>query len=374
MERRKLMPSGHHYTTKSWLPEWRDPKEDSWQALWRCAVSEFFAVAIFVFLGCGSVVAAHEATLGSSSIEVSAITLIAMAHGFTIMCMIYTIGEISGGHINPIVTWAVLFTHKLTIVRALVYWVSQILGGIIGSALLMGLLPEQLRYPGGCHELNPSLNKGQGLGLEIVFTFILVLVVFSTAISPFVGKMAPLSGGDHGPGKLTPFVVGMTVMILHDVGIPLTGASMNPARSFGPAVVLGCWDDHWIYWLGPWIGSTLAALTAQVVFLARAEAMLYMFTNERDKYFGPGLEPVLEGESERGSERSSIQVEVDPNLGNTLAKPPLSVDRINPNRRAWLEEQKMREYDDGNSVVMTELSHEDERIIRTSGTKMVSLE
>ncbi len=70
-----------------------------------------------------------------------------------------------------------------------------------------------------------------------------------------------------GPGKLTPFAVGMCILMLHLVGIPRTGASMNPARSFAPAVVRGCWDNHWVYWLGPLFGSTLAAICAQLLFL-----------------------------------------------------------------------------------------------------------
>lgn len=245
----------------------RDDNEDLWQSLWRASVSEFFATMIFVFIGCGSVVAAKSVE-GTESIPVPALTLIALAHGFCIMVLIYTIGEISGGHINPAVTWALLITDRISITRALVYWTSQILGAIVGAAILSGLLPPQLQYSLGCHSVNSLLSAWQGLGCEIVFTFIFIFVVFATAISPFVGKIAPMGGGDYGPGKLTPFAVGMTILILHCVGIPLTGASMNPARSFGPAVVHGCWENHWVYWLGPCVGSTVAAVIAQVIFLS----------------------------------------------------------------------------------------------------------
>jgi glycerol uptake facilitator-like aquaporin len=84
----------------------------------------------------------------------------------------------------------------------------------------------------GCHSVNAALTPAQGFGAEVIFTFIFIFVVFATAISPFAGKLAPLSGGssEYGPGKLTPFAVGMTILILHAVGIPFTGASMNPAR------------------------------------------------------------------------------------------------------------------------------------------------
>jgi len=245
----------------------KDDHEDVWQSLWRSSVSEFFATLIFVFIGCGSVVAAKSVE-GVEGIAIPALTLITLAHGFAIMVLVYTIGEISGGHINPAVTWALLVTDRISILRALIYWASQFTGAVIGALILAGLLPPALQFSLGCHSINPLLSTWQGFFCEVVFTFIFIFVVFATAVSPFVGKIAPMGGGDYGPGKLTPFAVGMTILMLHSVGIPLTGASMNPARSFGPAVVHGCWDNHWVYWLGPIVGSTIAAVVAQVIFLS----------------------------------------------------------------------------------------------------------
>jgi len=267
----------------SWMPRIRIDEDDMWQALWRSGVSEFFATMIFVFIGCGSVVAT-QATLGTNSIQIPSLTLISLAHGFCIMVMVYTVGEISGGHINPAVTWATFITGKISLLRASIYWFSQFLGAMVGAGLLKGLIPPEIPTGLGCHSLNQYLSPGQGLGAEIVFTFIFIFVVFATAISPFVGKVAPLSGGsEYGPGKLTPFAVGMTILILHTVGIPLTGASMNPARSFGPAVVANCWANHWIYWIGPLIGSTLAAGIAQLLFLSSPNTLARMFTRNREK-------------------------------------------------------------------------------------------
>jgi len=88
-------------------------------------------------------------------------------------------------------------------------------------------------------------------------------------------------GGGTGPGKLTPFAVGMTILILHLVGIPITGASMNPARSFGPAVVSGHWNNHWIYWVGPLIGSTIAAIVAEILFLSRVDILYRVWSVEQ---------------------------------------------------------------------------------------------
>jgi len=138
---------------------------------------------------------------------------------------------------------------------------------------LKSILSQPIQSRGmGTHAINPAMTAAQGFGAEVIFTFIFIFVVFATAISPFAGKFAPLSGGTsgkvYGPGKLTPFAVGMTILILHLVGIPFTGASMNPARTFGPALVNDKWANNWVYWLGPWLGSTLAAIVAQIVFLS----------------------------------------------------------------------------------------------------------
>jgi len=263
------------------LPKWRT-EEDEFPSLWRGAVSEFFACLIFIFVGCGSVVASNE-TLGSSTVPVDSVIAIALAHGFCIMVLVYSIGEVSGGHINPAVTWACLMTDKISVLRAFVYWISQLTGAVLGAAFLLSILPLASRYNLGCHGLNPHLTPAQGFGAETIFSFIFIFVVFATAISPFAGKFAPLAGGsgDYGPGKLTPFAVGMTILMLELVGVPLTGASMNPARSFGPAIVRGCWANHWIYWIGPLLGSTIAAIVAQVIFLSQPETFVKILTASR---------------------------------------------------------------------------------------------
>jgi len=263
--------------------KWKDPEDDAWQSLWRGGISEFIATLMFIFLGTGSVVAT-QATLGVSSVQIASLTVIALAHGFAIMVLIYAVGEISGGHINPAVTWATMITNKISVLRGLTYIVFQLLGGIVGSALLKSILPMKLHYSMGCHGLNPKLSPGQGFGAEVIFTAIFLFVVFATAISPFAGKFSPLSnatGQEYGPGKLTPFAVGMTILVLHCVGIPLTGASMNPARSFGPAVVNGCWDNHWIYWIGPLVGSTAASLIAQAIFLNNPDSIVHILKTNR---------------------------------------------------------------------------------------------
>jgi len=175
------------------LPRLYEPENDQPPALWRGAAAEFFATMIFIFVGCGSVVAC-EAQLASSSIHVASQATIAFAHGFAIMVLVYAVGEISGGHINPAVTWACLFTGKISVLRAVVYVFSQIVGAVIGASFLKSCLPIEVQNRGmGTHGINPAMTAAQGFGAETIFTFIFIFVVFSTAISPFAGKFSPLS-------------------------------------------------------------------------------------------------------------------------------------------------------------------------------------
>jgi len=268
------------------FPKFQDPEEDVIPALWRGGVSEFFATMIFVFIGTGAATAA-AASLGEVSIQVPPLTLISIAHGFAIMVLVYAVGEVSGGHINPAVTWACLLTNKISFIRALIYVIAQLSGAVVGSALLKSILSQDLINLGmGCTNIDTTkITVGQGFGAEVIFTFIFIFIVFATAISPFAGKLAPLSGGEseYGPGKLTPFAVGMTILILCCVGIPFTGASMNLARTFGPAFVHGCWKNHWVYWIAPLVGSSLAAVIAQIIFLSNPIAIAQVFRAQRQK-------------------------------------------------------------------------------------------
>jgi len=275
------------FLNRGWIPKWKDETDDVWQALWRSSLAEFFGTAIFIFLGCGAVVATQDTlgrSVGPSGIETPSITVIALAHGFALTIVIYAIGELSGGHVNPAVTWATLVTNRISFLRAIIYIISQVLGAIFGAGILAAIIPASMQYNLGCHGVNPELGVARAFFAEIVFTFIFVFVVFATAISPFVGKIAPLSGGnDYGPGKLTPLAVGLTILVLLTVGIPLTGPSMNPARSFGPAVVHGggCWNNQWVYWAGPLIGSTIAAFVSTAIFLTNPDSLYSIFTLNR---------------------------------------------------------------------------------------------
>ena len=222
---------------------------------WRATSVEFLAAAIFVFLGAGSVVITGSLTDGA--LTVPRLFSIALAHGLAIAFLAFATANISGGHMNPAVTVAAVLTNKMSGARGLMFVFGQMAGAVIGALLLLATIPDAADSNLGAHALGPDVSISMGLVMEIVVTFVLVFVIFATAVDP--GGIAPLA----------PLAIGLAVLVDHLVAIPITGASMNPARSFGPALVSGEWADHWIYWLGPLIGGGIAAVLYQVVFINR---------------------------------------------------------------------------------------------------------
>ncbi len=222
---------------------------------WRTTFAEFIATLLFVFLGAGSVVI--TGTLSGGDLTVTRLVAIALAHGLAISLLVFATAHISGGHINPAVTFAAMLTKKIGRTRGLMLIVAQIVGAVAGAALLLGTIPDAADTNLGAHALGPGVSIGMGVTMEIVVTFALVFVVFATAVD---------SGG---MGNLAPIAIGLIVLVDHLVAVPITGASMNPARSFGPALVAGEWADHWVYWVGPLLGGAIAGLVYQLVFINR---------------------------------------------------------------------------------------------------------
>ncbi|CAK9224918.1 unnamed protein product [Sphagnum jensenii] len=212
---------------------------------WRAAGAEFIGTLLFVYLGCGSVVAT-----GMLSIEMTSARLIAiaMAHGLAISFLTGATGAISGGHLNPAVTLAFVVAGKETLMRAGLYVAAQLLGGTFGALLLKWSTPGTMVGSLGAHDLANGIYGAQGLLLEMVLTFVLVFVIFGVAVDR------------RGPGVIAPIPIGFAVLVDHLVGVPYTGASMNPARTFGPALVSGNWGRApLVYWIGPCLGAVLAS-------------------------------------------------------------------------------------------------------------------
>ena len=220
----------------------------------KAALAELLGTFALCFIGAGAI-CTNQWTGGDLGL-----LGIAIAHGTVLAVMISALGHLSGGHFNPAVTIAVLVSRKIERERAAVYILAQLVGAALAAFLLSVIVPDQVWQPVhlGTPMLSPDVNPVQGMLLEIVLTFFLVLAVFGTAVDP---KGAWNAVGGFGIG---------TVLIFDIlVGGPVTGAAMNPARVFGPALVSGTWDHHAVYWIGPVLGGAMAGLLYTLAFLKR---------------------------------------------------------------------------------------------------------
>jgi aquaporin TIP len=182
---------------------------------------------------------------------------------------------VSGGFINPAVTFAAVMAGRLKVSTGVLFVGAQVLGAVLAALALKGIIAGPYEAGLGAHSLNHTLLEnqvGDGAGaallVEAILTFALVYVVFATAIDP------------RGPKNLAPLAIGLVLMADYFVGLPLTGASMNPARSFGPAVAANMWSDHWVYWLGPLIGAGVAALLYEFVIMEKEDSFVAVVIEE----------------------------------------------------------------------------------------------
>jgi MIP family channel proteins len=183
---------------------------------------------------------------------------IALAHAVVLSVMVTATMTISGGHLNPAVTAGLLVARRIDAGSAAAYIVAQLVAAVIAAVLVKLLLPAHAVRGAllGVPVIASSVSLGQAIGIELVLTFFLVSAVFGTAVSPD----APRVGG---------FGIGLVLLFDILVGGPLTGAAMNPARAFGPALVAGTWVGQLVYWIGPIVGGILAALLWEYVLLPR---------------------------------------------------------------------------------------------------------
>ncbi len=219
------------------------------------SLAELIATLLFVFVGVGSIAAMLQTApdLGGG------IVIVAAAHGLAIALLAAGIGGISGGHINPAVTFSMFITGQIALGRAIMYVVAQLVGAAIGMLLLKAFLVGAVfdAIPGaGGHAVNDAVVASNlaAVGIEAVITFLLVWTIFATAVSKRGTAPAPL-------------FIGFAVFVFHLVAIPMTGAGANPARTFGPALISGEWADHWVYWVGPLLGAAVAALGYWYLYL-----------------------------------------------------------------------------------------------------------
>lgn len=210
-------------------------------------LSEFIGSLAIVFIASGSVCA--DAYLRSQGQHGIGFVVIAIAYGFAVAAMVTSVAHISGAHLNPAVTIGFWVTRKISTLDALSYWVSQLAGATIAAYLLSITVPEPIwRSVGlGTPDLSPDITRIHGMALEAITTFLLVFVVFATAIDQ-KGALNRISG----------FAIGLTITMGVLVAGPFTGGAMNPARAFGPALVAHHWQNQGVYWVGPLFGGVLA--------------------------------------------------------------------------------------------------------------------
>jgi MIP family channel proteins len=212
--------------------------------LGRRAAAEGLAAFALVFAGCGAIVAnaQYDGALGAVGV--------AMVFGLIIMVMVYATGHLSGAHINPAVTIAFTLSRHFPARDAVAYVTAQCAGAICGALVLLAVWPDK---PGDLGATVPSIGVGSAAVYELILTAILMFVILAVATDTrAVGAGAAIAIGG---------TVGLDALF----GGPVTGASMNPARSLGPALAAGEWTDFWVYIVGPVSGAALGALGYQVV-------------------------------------------------------------------------------------------------------------
>jgi len=210
----------------------------------RRVAAEGIAAFALVFAGCGAIVANAEYDGALGAVGVS------LTFGLIVMAMIYATGHLSGAHINPAVTVAFTLTRHFPAREAAAYVAAQVVGAIVAALTLAAVWTDK---PAALGATVPTVGAGSALVYELVLTAILMFVIVAVATDTrAVGAAAAIAIGG---------AVGLDALF----GGPVTGASMNPARSFGPALVAGEWTDFWVYIIGPVVGAALAAFAYQAI-------------------------------------------------------------------------------------------------------------
>ncbi len=216
----------------------------------RNLVAEFIGTFALIFIGAGAL-AITQQSLGEHTYGFDNLLVVALAHGLVIVTFCYAYGHFSGTHINPAVTLGLLVAKEIKFTTAIGYWIVQFAGGILGALALKGVLPVDGDL--GVTILAENVSLMQGIFVEFILTFFLVNTIFNTAVSGRSGNFAGLA-------------IGLTLTLCILMGGPLTRASLNPARTLGPAIASGNYTDIWLYFIGPSIGAVLAALLYVFVF------------------------------------------------------------------------------------------------------------
>lgn len=209
----------------------------------RAELAEAVGTFALIFIGAGAVIADQ---LSGGRVG---ITGIALAHGLAIATLVSATGHLSGGHLNPAVTAGFVAARRLTVRQGSRYVMAQLVGASVGALLLTAAFPEAARQAAhlGTPALARGITSGAGIVVEAILTFLLVFVIFGVAVDA------------RGPRAIAPLMIGLVITMDILAAGALTGAAMNPARAFGPALFSGFWRNQFVYWVGPLLGGVLAA-------------------------------------------------------------------------------------------------------------------
>lgn len=239
----------------------------------RQMLSEFFGTLFLVFLISGSGLAATF-TYSDPAVRWA---LIAVIQGFSIAAVIWFISGISGCQLNPAVSLACIVTGRMGILNGIIYIIFQLAGAMAGAALMKACLPGEYEKNLSATTLNPAVNVARGICFELIATSFLVLVVLGVAVynewDPKISRVAPLA-------------IGCAVIAGVGALVPFTGGSMNPARSFGPAVMSGTWSHHYVYWAGPMAGGIIAGLIWRLILSERILLVDRPYTDFQKSTYG----------------------------------------------------------------------------------------
>jgi MIP family channel proteins len=213
---------------------------------WNAVIAEGAGTFLFFFIGAGAVAAGGD------------LVAVAFAHGLALAVLVSALGAVSGAHFNPAVTFAVWIAGHIPSRRALAYLLAQLIGALLAGLALRSVFPASVSPGLGTPALGAGISPVAGIIIEVVLTVLLVIAVFGTAIDPRAPKVGGLAIG---------FAVAGDILM----GGPLTGAAMNPARWFGPAVTAGMLDNAYVWIVGPLVGAAIAALAYRYLLLPEAD-------------------------------------------------------------------------------------------------------
>jgi len=239
--------------------------DESFKALVKPIMAEFIGCFFFLYVSCGAAMSTGAKFETPGTVEIG----IALSFGFTIFVIAFTLGHISGAHLNCSVSIALACVGKITWKRCIAYFFAQLLGSMFGTLMLAATFASG--YTQNCYasnKLGTGATIGDGIGMEIILTMFLILVVMAATDKHTANPI------------MVPLCIGLAVTCCHFVALPVTGTSLNPTRSFASAVAASTihdglcddvWNDHWIFWLAPTIGAIGGSVLYKFLLEERAK-------------------------------------------------------------------------------------------------------